>query len=434
MGFVASFVLGACAIPGPFSNEASGSWSSALDASDCGTARENRDLTLSCPDGQIIQAIVFASYGTPEGACGSLAKGACDAANTTEIVRAECEGQAACTVGADNGVFGDPCEGTNKTLSVQVTCAAPGGSSKGAPAPAPAPPAPPSPGSPGTVYLGEYPGAGPCTYPEIEKCVAGYEQLVGKKMAIIHAFSDFDAGWDDWFSRIIASGHTLMLTLNPQKAIPDILAGSYDAALQRWGSQIKANGKGTVLVRYLHEMNLPDNPAGWMATHYGAADYIAAYRHVHDQLIAGGGTNIQHLWVPNVFWGDANASNPIWFAPYYPGDDYVDWVGLDGYPMSPSDSFDNQFGPSLALLEGMTQKPIVIAEYGVEEMTPVGTWKANWFTDFLDVALPKHPRVRAIIYQEGTDGGTDHRLETSSQPVTAFANGIAAPRYLSTFP
>lgn len=263
--------------------------------------------------------------------------------------------------------------------------------------------------------------------------MAWYDQLVGKKSAIVHAFSAFENGWDDWFSRAIDANHTLMLTINPEKGIPEILNGSYDGALQRWGKQIKERGKGPVFVRYMHEMNLPNNPAGWMATHYGAASYIAAFRRVHDQLIAGGGTNIIHVWAPNVFWGAADASNPIWFAPYYPGDAYVDWTGLDGYPMSPGDSFNAQFGPSVALLESMTNKPIMIAEYGVVEMNPTGVWKANWFNDFFN-QLPNHPQIQAIFYQDGTDGGFDHRLNTSIEAVNAFKAGISQARYSSSYP
>ncbi len=225
----------------------------------------------------------------------------------------------------------------------------------------------------------------------------------------------------------------MMISINPQGSIPDILNGVYDDDLKRWGQQIAANGKGPVLVRYMHEMNLPDNPAGWMATHYGADAYIQAFRRVHDMLVAGGGTNIKHVWAPNVFWGAADASNPIWFQPYYPGDAYVDWVGLDGYPMSESDTFTAQFGPSVSLLESMTKRPIMLAEYGVVEMNPVGGWKAGWFDDFF-AALPTHPQIQAIFYQDGTDGGTDHRLNTSTQAVSAYAADIAASRYASSYP
>lgn len=426
----------ACGSP---SAEQVGSQSSALGSDVCATAAENSTAAVTCPAGQVIAQVVFASYGTPAGACGGFAGDAtCNADVSSSVVESACLGQNSCAVDANNGVFDDPCPGVTKSLSIEVHCtgtAAPPATTPPSTPPATPPSTPPTPppATSGNVYLGAYPGNGPCTYPNIEQCVSWYEGRVGKKTAIVHAFSGFEQGWDDWFSRVIAADHTMMISINPQGSIPDILNGVYDADLRRWGKQIADNGKGPVFVRYMHEMNLPDNPAGWMATHYGAASYIAAFRRVHDQLLAGGGTNIKHVWAPNVFWGEANASNPIWFKPYYPGDAYVDWVGLDGYPMSPGDTFDAQFGPSVALLESMTSRPIMIAEYGVVEMNPVGVWKANWFNDFFNV-LPTHPQIQAIFYQDGTDGGTDHRLETSAGALTAFKAGISAARYSSSYP
>ncbi|WP_146648832.1 glycosyl hydrolase [Labilithrix luteola] len=399
----------------------------------CASVNQNANAVLTCPSGQTISSIGFASYGTPTGACGSFAASSCNEPSSKSKVEAECLGKSTCTINANDGYFGDPCWGVSKALKIQATCS---GSTSGEPTTPTTPPTPPA-TSDGKVYLGAYPGNGGCVYPAIENCVSWYEQQVGKKMAIVHAFSSFENGWDDWFTRVSQSGHTLMLTINPaSKAIPDILAGVYDADLKRWGKAAADHSSGPIFFRYMHEMNLPNNPAGWMADHYGAANYIAAFRRVHDMLNAGAGSNtkIIHVWAPNVFWGAANASNSIWFKPYYPGDAYADWVGLDGYPMSPTDSFDAQFGPSLALLESMTSHPIMIAEYGVVEMNPVGTWKANWFTDLFGAQVGKHPQLKALFYQDGTDGGTDHRIDTSAQAVAAFKAAIAPAKFASSYP
>lgn len=76
----------------------------------CGSVENGDTLYLACADpGATINAIQFASYGTPTGACGSYAKGACDAANSTAIVTAACVGKNTCSVFAMTPVFGDPC-------------------------------------------------------------------------------------------------------------------------------------------------------------------------------------------------------------------------------------------------------------------------------------------------------------------------------------
>ncbi len=88
----------------------------------CGTGDENTTVTLSCPAGQKISAVDFASYGTPNGACGSFTASSCNATTSTPDVTTSCVGFNSCSVPATNGTFGDPCVGTFKRLYVQARC------------------------------------------------------------------------------------------------------------------------------------------------------------------------------------------------------------------------------------------------------------------------------------------------------------------------
>ena len=89
----------------------------------CGTANENGTVTLTAPAGNIITSIDFASYGTPNGSCGSFTIGACHATNSQAICESVFLGQNSASIGATNGVFGDPCSGTVKRLYIQATYA-----------------------------------------------------------------------------------------------------------------------------------------------------------------------------------------------------------------------------------------------------------------------------------------------------------------------
>ncbi len=99
----------------------------------CATAAENESLTLTCPADHLIESVVFASYGNPTGTCTDLAAGDCNASDSVAVVEALCLGRPSCTVTATNAAFGDPCNGTTKSLSVAVTCGAGGGNANGAP-------------------------------------------------------------------------------------------------------------------------------------------------------------------------------------------------------------------------------------------------------------------------------------------------------------
>jgi hypothetical protein len=102
-----------------------------MSAHVCGTGDENDGVTLTCPSGQVIDDVVFASYGTPSGSCGSFAAGACNATESVTIVKTQCLGRATCTVPASNDLFGDPCNKTVKRLAIEVTCV-PGSGAGGA--------------------------------------------------------------------------------------------------------------------------------------------------------------------------------------------------------------------------------------------------------------------------------------------------------------
>ena len=88
----------------------------------CGTAPEDQATTLSCPEGQVIDSVVFASYGNPTGECGSFAIGDCHAAESETLVASLCVGRRSCTVPASNSTFGDPCNSSVKSVAVELAC------------------------------------------------------------------------------------------------------------------------------------------------------------------------------------------------------------------------------------------------------------------------------------------------------------------------
>jgi len=86
----------------------------------CSTVPEHAVIHFQCVSGTISQ-IVFASFGTPNGECGSFTVNpACNAKNSVEIVSKACLGKSSCTIEASDTIFGDPCYGTFKRMSVQV--------------------------------------------------------------------------------------------------------------------------------------------------------------------------------------------------------------------------------------------------------------------------------------------------------------------------
>lgn len=90
----------------------------------CATAAENGVLTITAPAGNKFTTVNFASYGTPNGSCGSFTTSSCHAANSLSICAAAIVGNTTASINATNTVFGDPCVGTVKRLYVQATYSA----------------------------------------------------------------------------------------------------------------------------------------------------------------------------------------------------------------------------------------------------------------------------------------------------------------------
>ena len=79
-------------------------------------ANEGSQLNYVAPEGYRIKDILFASYGNSE----NYQYGQCHAENSLSQVDAAVSGKTL-SINADNGVFGDPCGGTYKHLSVVLT-------------------------------------------------------------------------------------------------------------------------------------------------------------------------------------------------------------------------------------------------------------------------------------------------------------------------
>ena len=82
------------------------------------TADENANALLTAPPGSYFSNVAFASYGTPIGTAPNFTIGTCHATSSQSKMEGYLLGNNAATIPATNAVFGDPCVGTLKKLSV----------------------------------------------------------------------------------------------------------------------------------------------------------------------------------------------------------------------------------------------------------------------------------------------------------------------------
>ena len=220
-----------------------------------------------------------------------------------------------------------------------------------------------------------------------------------------------------------ASDSTPVSVDEPNFRLSAVAAGTYDAYIRSWAEAAAAWGHPFFL-RFNWEMNGAWFPWSASANGNSPADYVAAWRHVHDIFTSVGATNVTWVWCPNI--DPRNSLTPL--ASLYPGDAYVDWTCLDGYNGDdPWTSFSDLFGSTYAEITGTIapSKPMIIGETA---STEAGGSKAQWISTMLSELPSEFPKIRGLLWfdtqHDGPGGHTDWPIESSSESVAAFAAGI----------
>ncbi|NPA44842.1 MAG: hypothetical protein GXO49_04845 [Chlorobi bacterium] len=232
-----------------------------------------------------------------------------------------------------------------------------------------------------------------------EKIITDYETLIGKEIA----WAYFSNNWNDTIvfpydevQAIINTDKTPFIRMMPRSEfeegridpiwnLNDIISGKHDEALTNWFEEAK-NTNQNLLVEFGTEVN--GFWFSWNATYYGKGEttnygdtsypdgaeiFRDAYRHIINLSKQVGANNLTwffHFDVnndPEEDWNNAKL--------YYPGDDYIDWLGVSIYgPMTKDEDFNEYYPADLIdkaynkFQEISKNKPYAILEFGVTEL------------------------------------------------------------------
>jgi len=221
----------------------------------------------------------------------------------------------------------------------------------------------------------------------------------------------------------------------PAYSCANIVAGQYDGFIATWARAAAAYQKPFYL-RLSHEMNgnwYPWGTAPGNPNNNRPAQYVAMWQHVVTIFRQQGATNVRWVWSPNAI-SEFSTFSP--FDQNYPGDEYVDWVGIDGYNFGTAygsgwRTITEIFGTSYDALTAMTTKPIMIAEVGASEQ---GGNKAAWIQQGLLTEIPQRlPRVRALVWFD-VKRDIDYRVNSSLASLAAFQAVVRSPLYQGSLP
>ena len=267
--------------------------------------------------------------------------------------------------------------------------------------------------NPPVMLFGAYDGGFPNTFAGLEKL----ENSVAYKFPIIA----FYVAWGDkpterFPTRMVETvdrmGSVPMITWEPwvvdfdealrpnlpkraereYASLAAIARGDYDFYIVEWAKEAAAYRK-PLFLRFAHEMNDPYRYPWGPQNGNRPDDFIAAWRHVHLIFQKMSATNVLWVWSPHI-------SMP-WFEYYYPGDEFVDWIGIGVLNYGTIASWSRWWSfhqilekayPALLKLN----KPIMISEFGT---LANGGDEYEWYRQaFYHIDHTYRRGIRAVVF------------------------------------
>ena len=166
------------------------------------------------------------------------------------------------------------------------------------------------------------------------------QQTLARPLSIVPVYLN----WNDPITvteldQVIATGGIPMITWSCGAKDTNVIAGRDDSQINLVAAKL-AQFRLPVFLRWFPDPNVNTASNACLGSS-GATGYVAAYRHIHDELVAAGASNVIFVWSVDTTTPQASRS----WSSYYPGSQYVDWIGADGYATSSAtESVANDFG------------------------------------------------------------------------------------------
>jgi mannan endo-1,4-beta-mannosidase len=208
------------------------------------------------------------------------------------------------------------------------------------------------------AYLGVFAKGAPDSYSGI----TNFASETGSSPDVVMYYSGWYVPFPVGFADTAANnGAVPLVQIDPDKVkVAAIASGKYDGYLSAYAEAVRVYYH-PVILSFGHEMN--GNWSPWGYQHTPATVFVAAWRHIVTLFRALGAKNVTWLWTVNIINNTQTGKIPS-PAQWWPGSQYVNWVGIDGYYLKPTWQFAPLFGPTIGVIRNFTDDPILIAETG----------------------------------------------------------------------
>ncbi|MFL6139361.1 MAG: carbohydrate binding domain-containing protein [Frankiaceae bacterium] len=271
-----------------------------------------------------------------------------------------------------------------------------------------------------------------------DQALVNFESTMGRTVGIAHYYHRgtqlFPSAKEIARAREPGKRRLLLENWRPENGYSwaQVANGAVDGLIDQEAAYVKANFSERFFLAIHGEPE--DEVIATSGSGYTAGDFRAMFRHVVLRLRADGVTNAVSVvdYTGNPKWGSAS-----WFDAMYPGNDVVDWLAEDPYIIGPEGGwYDNDYGhfvnrtfpnysfPGFYAWAGNIApgKPIMISEWGVDDLSTDPSWKPGKFKDIATHAVTDYPLVKALVYWNSNafnPVGTT-RIDSSSASLDAY--------------
>jgi hypothetical protein len=290
--------------------------------------------------------------------------------------------------------------------------------------------------------LGPYEPATGCyigAFVDLDHNVAGeigdFERLTGKKHATYFRYVGYGQPFPyKWVLDLHSRQAVPHIAWEPNEGLGPVKDDDY---LHGW-AQAAARAGGPIFLRYASEMN-----GNWMAYSGDPDQYVAKWRLVY-RIMHEEAPNVIMIWCP---YATPRATIPL----YYPGDEYVDWVGVnlysvyhaDGDPTKPASDDPRELLRYVYDLFAY-RKPIAVCEYAathycVATKTPLVDFCLDNMKKLYTALATQFPRVRMINWfsvdtERNNLAHNNYSVTDNPQVLQAYSQFINSAHFLSTVP
>ncbi len=204
--------------------------------------------------------------------------------------------------------------------------------------------------------------------------------------------------WEPWESLFVKSAK-LTEPDKEEKVFSYITSGTFDNYLGQFAAEVKKLNR-PVFIRFAHEADNPFYP--WSPKGGNTPEeFKNAWQYVHDFFIHNGADNAIWVWNP---W------KPEAVNAYFPGKDYVDWIGVTNLNYGSADTAKKWFSmqelyyPFHINPVFNSGLPVMLAEMG--SLTSEGK-QDEWFKGAFHSFKQKFPEIKATVF---FNSGVDQNL------------------------